>query len=157
MRNNSQIKTTLELPDELMRRASIRAAVTDRKLRETVEELIRRGLDDADNTQEEDRLAALKQPLRFHTDGSITNPDGIGDPGFFEALDENRAAGRAESPRSPFSSRRHPPGRHRTDSRPSHGRAQPSILRTRPRPDYRELVRVGSHVSGKPRTTTSHG
>lgn len=97
------MKTTLELPDELMRRVKIRAAATDHKLRETVEDLIRRGLDNAENDSGDNPLVALKQRLRFHADGSITNPDGIDNPAFFEALDEIRAVGRAESPRDPFS------------------------------------------------------
>lgn len=96
------MKTTLELPDELMRRLKVRAAATDRKLKETVEELIRRGLADAESESGNERLQALKRRFRFHADGSITNPDGIDDPGFFEALDEVRSASRQESPRDPF-------------------------------------------------------
>lgn len=38
------MKTTLELPDELMRAVKIRAAQSDRKLKDVIEELIRRGL-----------------------------------------------------------------------------------------------------------------
>lgn len=38
------MKTTLELPDHLMRAVKIRAAETDRKLKDVVAELIQRGL-----------------------------------------------------------------------------------------------------------------
>ena len=38
------MKTTLELPDELMRAIKIQAAATDRKLKDVVAELIARGL-----------------------------------------------------------------------------------------------------------------
>ena len=96
------MKTTLELPDDLMRRIKIRAAATDRKLKDTVEELVRRGLEAAENEQGENPLAALRDRLRFNPDGSLTNPDGIDDPAFFEALDEIRAESRREVPLDPF-------------------------------------------------------
>lgn len=38
------MKTTLELPDDLMRAIKIRAASEDRKLKDLVAELLRRGL-----------------------------------------------------------------------------------------------------------------
>ncbi len=38
------MKTTLELPDELMRAIKVQAAATDRKLKDVVAELITRGL-----------------------------------------------------------------------------------------------------------------
>jgi len=38
------VKTTLELPDRLMREVKIRAAQTDRKLKDVVADLIARGL-----------------------------------------------------------------------------------------------------------------
>ncbi|OOO03526.1 MAG: Antitoxin VapB41 [Chromatiales bacterium USCg_Taylor] len=38
------MKTTLELPDRLMREVKIRAAQTDRKLKDTIADLIARGL-----------------------------------------------------------------------------------------------------------------
>jgi ribosomal protein L13E len=38
------MKTTLELPDELMRAIRVRAAQEDRKLKDVVAELLRRGL-----------------------------------------------------------------------------------------------------------------
>ena len=84
------MKTTLELPDDLMRAVKIRAAATDRKLKDMVEELIRRGLEGSPEQPMEDPLQALKKKLIFHPDGTITNPLGIDDPGFFEALDQIR-------------------------------------------------------------------
>ncbi len=40
------MKTTLELPDPLMRKVKVRAAETDRKLKDVMAELIARGLDE---------------------------------------------------------------------------------------------------------------
>jgi len=97
------MKTTLELPDELMRQVKIRAATSDRKLKDTVEDLIRRGLHSVESESAADPINALKNRLKFHSDGSITNPDGIEDPGFFEALEDIRARGRLEHLRDPFS------------------------------------------------------
>jgi len=39
------MKTTLDLPDELMREVKIRAVETDRKLKDTIADLLRIGLD----------------------------------------------------------------------------------------------------------------
>ena len=96
------MKTTIELPDELMRQIKIRAAASDRKLKDTVEELIRRGLRAAEAESSQDPVDALKKRLMFHPDGSITNPDGIDDPVFFEALEEIRAVSRGQELRDPF-------------------------------------------------------
>jgi len=96
------MKTTLELPDDLMRRVKVRAASSDRKLKDTVEELIRRGLDASEAGSSNDPIAALKQRLIFHPDGSVSNPDGIEEPSFFEAIDDIRAQSRLEELRDPF-------------------------------------------------------
>ncbi len=96
------MKTTLELPDDLMRRIKIRAAATDRKLKDTVEELVRRGLEAAEAGHTDNPLQALKDRLQFRPDGTVINPDGVDDPEFFEALDEIRAESRREVPRDPF-------------------------------------------------------
>lgn len=96
------MKTTLELPDELMRQIKIRAAASDRKLKDTVEELIRRGLKAAEAESSCDPVGELKKRLKFHSDGSVTNPDGIDDPAFFDALEEIRAMSRREELRDPF-------------------------------------------------------
>jgi plasmid stability protein len=42
------MKTTLEIPDDLMREIKVRAAREDRKLKDLVAELLRRGLTEAD-------------------------------------------------------------------------------------------------------------
>ncbi len=96
------MKTTLELPDELMRRLKIRAASSDRKLKDTVEEVIRRGLEASDTDAGQSPLEALRRRLRFKADGSVTNPDAIRDRGFFQALEDIRAESRTENPRDPF-------------------------------------------------------
>jgi plasmid stability protein len=96
------MKTTLELPDELMRRLKIRAASSDRKLKDTVEEVIRRGLEATEADAGHTPLEALRKRLRFRADGSITNPDAITDRGFFQSLDDIRDESRKENPRDPF-------------------------------------------------------
>lgn len=96
------MKTTLELPDELLRRIKIRAAAGDRKLKDTVEELIRRGLQVAEAESSRDPVEALRKRLKFHPDGSVTNPHGIDDPAFFQGLEEIRAQSRREQLRDPF-------------------------------------------------------
>lgn len=96
------MKTTLEIPDELMRAVKIRAAANDRKLKDVVAELIRRGLENPPDRQKEDPLQALKKKFIFHPDGTITNPFGIEDPAFFHALDRIREENRHEKPRDPF-------------------------------------------------------
>jgi plasmid stability protein len=50
------MKTTIELPDDLMREIKIRAAREDRKLKDLVADLLRRGL------EEEPRHAEEAQP-----------------------------------------------------------------------------------------------
>lgn len=42
------MKTTLDLPDDLMREIKIRAVKEDRKLEDTIADLLRRGLDQRD-------------------------------------------------------------------------------------------------------------
>ena len=54
------MKTTLELPDELMRTIKIRAVNEDRKLKDVIAELLRRGL-----TAEESRPNNIRRKMRF--------------------------------------------------------------------------------------------
>lgn len=96
------MKTTLELPDELMRAVKIRAASTDRRLRDVVAELIRRGLEAAPQPSAADPIQAWAEKLVFHADGTVTNPDGIDDPAFFEALEDIRRSSRLTPSRDPF-------------------------------------------------------
>lgn len=42
------MKTTLEIPDDLMREIKVKAAKSDRKLKDLVSELLRRGLADSE-------------------------------------------------------------------------------------------------------------
>lgn len=96
------MKTTLELPDDLMRAVKVRAASTDRRLRDVVAELIRRGLEAAPQPSTADPLQAWAKKLVFHPDGMVTNPDGIDDPAFFEALEDIRDRSRLTPSRDPF-------------------------------------------------------
>lgn len=54
------MKTTLELPDALMRRVKIRAAERNQKLKDTVAELIEGGFAVADTARPRKRPAPLK-------------------------------------------------------------------------------------------------
>jgi plasmid stability protein len=56
------MKTTLDLPDELMRAVKIRAAQEDRKLKDMVAELLRVGLD-ADQSSQPRRGHRVQFPL----------------------------------------------------------------------------------------------
>jgi len=97
------MKTTLELPDELMRSLKIRAARSDRRLKDVVTELLQRGLSEADAASGPGDLAqALRARLTFHEDGTVTNPDGIDDPEFFASLERIREEDRQTPPRDPF-------------------------------------------------------
>jgi plasmid stability protein len=56
------VKTTLDLPDDLMREIKVRAAREDRKLKDLVAELLRRGL--RDESANPDRIRnRVKLPL----------------------------------------------------------------------------------------------
>lgn len=96
------MKTTLELPDELMRHLKVRAAQTDRTLKDVVTDVIRRGLDAVPAASDTDPLKAWAGKLVRGADGSISNPDGIDDPEFFGALDAMRQQSRKRAPHDPF-------------------------------------------------------
>lgn len=96
------MKTTLELPDELMRHLKVRAAQTDRTLKDVVTEVIQRGLEAVPTANDSDPLQAWAGKLVLGADGSISNPDGIDDPEFFGALDNMRRQSRRHAPRDPF-------------------------------------------------------
>lgn len=55
------MKTTVDLPDDLMREIKVRAARTDRKLKDAMADLLRRGLAarDADDSTAEHRRVEL--------------------------------------------------------------------------------------------------
>lgn len=98
------MKTTLELPDELIREVKIRAVESNKKLKDFVEESLRAALASPapGSAPSDNPLRRLRETLIFHPDGTITNPLGIDDPAFFESLEEIRAASRREQPRDPF-------------------------------------------------------
>lgn len=97
------MKTTLELPDDLMRRLKVHAAQNDRRLKDVVTELLQRGLAAQDATAEEaDPARALRARLTFHEDGTVTNPAGIQDAEFFAELERVREEDRRAAPRDPF-------------------------------------------------------
>jgi hypothetical protein len=98
----TSMKTTIELPDHLMREVKIRAAQTDRKLKDVIAEFIQRGLETPPQKRSDDPLQALMNKLVFEADGSVTNPDGIDDAAFFEALEDIRTRSRSTTPRDPF-------------------------------------------------------
>jgi hypothetical protein len=79
------MKTTVELPDDLYRRAKAEAALRGRKLRDLVEEGLRLVLETSRNASRKPRLAALLKRARGMIDSGIpdlaSNPDhlaGIG-------------------------------------------------------------------------------
>lgn len=96
------MKTTLELPDELMRHLKVRAAQTDRTLKDVVTDVIRRGLEAVRAANDTDPLQAWAGKLITAADGSIRNPEGIDDPAFFAARDAVRRQSRRQPPRDPF-------------------------------------------------------
>jgi len=97
------MKTTLELPDELMRSLKIKAAESDRRLKDVVTELLQRGLSAEDaSSRPVDPAQALRARLIFHDDGTVTNPDGIDEPEFFAAVERIREEDRRTPPRDPF-------------------------------------------------------
>ncbi len=97
------LKTTLELPDDLMRRLKMRAVQSDRRLKDVVTELLERGLSEPHAGPESQGPAQkLRERLTFHEDGTVTNPDGIDDPEFFAAMERIREEDRQTTPRDPF-------------------------------------------------------
>lgn len=57
------MKTTLELPDELMRAIKVRAAQQDRKIKDVVAELLRRALSQPESAAGTPRLRRVQLPL----------------------------------------------------------------------------------------------
>lgn len=95
------MKTNLELPDDLMQRMKLQAAERNRKLKDVIEEVIRRGLATTERS-EANPLEALKNRFIRNADGTYTNPDGIDDPGFFTELEQIRESNRKEPFIDPF-------------------------------------------------------
>ncbi len=87
------MKLKLKLPDELMRRVKERADESDRTLEDTVEDLIRTGLDGTARVSVKDPLQSYLRRLTILADGTVVNPDGIDDAEFFDSLEELRGRG----------------------------------------------------------------
>ena len=75
------MKTTLDLPDELVRRIKVEAAQSDRKLKDLVAQLLEAGLR---ASRDDGRGAALPKPVRRRRGGPLTS----------EAIEAAIAAGR---------------------------------------------------------------
>ena len=100
------MKTTSDLPDRLMRAVKIRAAERNLKLQELVAEALRAMLSAPPHAVgPPDPVQAFRQRLVFLPDGSVSNPAGLGDGCFFDALEAYRAAIRIEPLSSPFDKR----------------------------------------------------
>jgi predicted component of type VI protein secretion system len=72
------MKTTVEIPDELYRRAKAEAALRGRKARDLVEEALRLVLDAPQKTRRHPRLAALMKRARGVVDSGV--PDLASNP-----------------------------------------------------------------------------
>lgn len=101
------MKTTLDLPDDLVRAVKIRAAERHMKMKDVVADALRAALaaDDALRPRTLDPVQAFGQRLVFHADGTVTNPAGVDDEQFFAALDDVRADSRRSGLRDPFAER----------------------------------------------------
>jgi plasmid stability protein len=69
---NARMKMTLDLPDELVRRVKMRAVQSDRKLKDTVAELLETGLRAASGTPSP---AAPPVPVKLRGRGPFTAAD----------------------------------------------------------------------------------
>ncbi len=98
------MKTTLELPDELMRAVKIRAAERNQRLKDVVADALRDALAAPVNApaQPLDPVQQLARRLVFLPDGSVENPQAWADPAYFSALEALRADSRREPPPNPF-------------------------------------------------------
>jgi hypothetical protein len=75
----SRMKTTVELPDDLYRRAKAEAALRGRKLKDLIEEGLRRVLESSPRPRRKPRLAELMKSGRGIIDSGIpdlgSNPE----------------------------------------------------------------------------------
>jgi plasmid stability protein len=100
------MKTTLELPDELMRAVKIRAAERNQRLKDVVADALRAALA-APAAAPVDALDPVQQLARrfvFLPDGTVENPQAWADPAYFSALDALRTESRREPLPNPFES-----------------------------------------------------
>jgi plasmid stability protein len=98
------MKTTLELPDELMRAVKIRAAERSLKLKDVVADALRAALASPGDMHAGplDPVQALARRLIFLPDGTVNNPAGLDDVSYFDALEVARADSRRERLRDPL-------------------------------------------------------
>jgi hypothetical protein len=81
MGQEAQLKTTIEVPDELYRRAKAEAALRGRKLRDLVEEGLRLVLETPRKTRRRPSLAVLTKRARGMIDSGV--PDLASNPKHF--------------------------------------------------------------------------
>ena len=66
---NGKVKTTLEIPDDLMRRAKIRAAERNQKLKDTITQLLEAGFA---SVADDDKSDDPPRPVRLKKHGLLT-------------------------------------------------------------------------------------
>jgi hypothetical protein len=81
------MKTTVELPDDLYRRAKAEAALRGRKFRELVEEGLRLALETPPETRRQPSLAGLMKRARGVIDSGI--PDLASNPEYLAGFGRN--------------------------------------------------------------------
>ena len=98
------MKTTLDLPDDLMRAVKIRAAEHNLKLKDIVADALRAALASPPGALPvpPDPVQAFGRRLVFGADGSVTHPAGLDDDFFFDSLDAIRESSHSEALRDPF-------------------------------------------------------
>lgn len=98
------MKTTLELPDELMRAVKIRAAERNMKLKEVVADALRAALAAPEGAlaADLDPVQALARRLIFLPDGTVNNPNSLDDVTYLDDLELARAVSRQEPLRNPL-------------------------------------------------------
>jgi hypothetical protein len=98
------MKTTLDLPDDLMRAVKIRAAEHKLKLKDIVADALRAALASPPGapTAPPDPVQAFGQRPVIGADGTVTNPAGLDDDDFFNTLDDIRESDRSDALRDPF-------------------------------------------------------
>ena len=98
------MKTTLDLPDDLMRAVKIRAAEHNLKLKDIVADALRAALASPPGALPvpPDPVQAFGQRLVIGADGAVTHPAGLDDDDFFNTLDAIRESSRSEALRDPF-------------------------------------------------------
>lgn len=95
------MKTTIELPDELMRAVKIRAAERNQRLKDVIADALRAALA-APAAEPLDPVQAFGRRLVFRPDGTVENPEAWADEAYFQALEDLRAESRRQPIRDPF-------------------------------------------------------